>query len=147
MTILRFLEEGTQTMAVSPSPLRAALDHDGYVVVSNVVPKNYLDAVVHDIWRHTGASPDDRESWYNAELISKNGMVEMYHYPSMWNNRQFPRLHDVFTEVYGTPKLWVSLDRANLKPPADPAHPEHNQTGFIHWDTDTSVYPLSLIHI
>lgn len=128
-------------MAVTTAPLRAALERDGYVVVPGVVTQENLDAVIGDIWQHTGARPDDRESWYNAELISRNGMVEMYHYQSMWDNRQLPRLHEVFTEVYGTPKLWVSLDRTNLKPPADPAHPEHNQTGFIHWDTDTSVYP------
>jgi ectoine hydroxylase-related dioxygenase (phytanoyl-CoA dioxygenase family) len=35
----------------------------------------------------------------------------------------------------------ASIDRANFKPPADPAHPEHDHKGFIHWDTDTSLYP------
>ena len=128
-------------MAVSTSPLRAAIERDGYVVVPRVVPPELLNAVVEDIWQHTGALPDDRESWYQPERISRNGMVEMYHYQSMWNTRQYPGLYEVFKEVHGTPNLWVSLDRTNLKPPADPAHPEHNQTGFIHWDTDTSRYP------
>jgi ectoine hydroxylase-related dioxygenase (phytanoyl-CoA dioxygenase family) len=65
----------------------------------------------------------------------------MYHYQSMWNTRQYPRLHEVSAEIFGSGKLWVSIDRTNLKPPADPAHPEHNSQGFIHWDTDTLLYP------
>lgn len=128
-------------MAIQTTALRSVVQRDGYVVVPNVVPSENLAAVVADIWRHTGASPDDRESWYKPDLISKNGMVEMYQYQSIWNNRQHPRLYAIFSDILGTERLWVSLDRANLKPPADPAHPEHNQTGFIHWDTDTSRYP------
>jgi ectoine hydroxylase-related dioxygenase (phytanoyl-CoA dioxygenase family) len=128
-------------MAVTASSLRATIERDGYVVVPNVVPKENLQAVVDDIWAHTGARPDDRESWYKPGLVAPTGMVEMYHYQSMWNNRQHPRVHEVFTEVHGTERLWVSIDRTNLKPPADPAHPEHDHKGFIHWDTDTSVYP------
>ena len=48
-------------MAVTISPLRATLDRDGYVVILGVVPQRNLNAVVQDIWRHTGAKPDDRE--------------------------------------------------------------------------------------
>jgi ectoine hydroxylase-related dioxygenase (phytanoyl-CoA dioxygenase family) len=128
-------------MATTVSSLRATIEQNGYVVVPNVVPRENLEAVLADIWQHTGARPDDRESWYKPGIVASTGMVEMYHYQSMWNNRQHPRIHEVFAEVHGTDKLWVSIDRTNLKPPADPAHPEHDHKGFIHWDTDTSVYP------
>jgi ectoine hydroxylase-related dioxygenase (phytanoyl-CoA dioxygenase family) len=120
---------------------RAQLEEQGYVVVHGAVPPENLEAVIADIWRHTGASPDDRESWYLPGIISSHGMVQMYHYQSMWDNRQHPVLHRTFADIFGTERLWVSLDRTNLKPPADPAHPEHNDPGFIHWDTDTSQYP------
>lgn len=123
------------------SPLREQVEKNGYVVVPGVAPRENLQAVIADIWRHTGARPEDRESWYLPGVVSSAGMVEMYQYQSMWNNRQFPRLYDVFREVMGTERLWVSLDRTNLKPPADPRHPEHDHKGFIHWDTDTSKYP------
>jgi len=109
--------------------------------MQNAVPKENLEAVIDDIWQHAGAKPDDRESWYKPGIVSTAGMVEMYQYQSMWNNRQHPRLHEVFGDILGTEKLWVSLDRTNLKPPADPRHPEHDHKGFIHWDTDTSKYP------
>lgn len=128
-------------MSTLKSKLRAEIEDNGYAIVPNVVPKDLLDPVVEDIWRHTGADPNDRESWYKSGIVAPTGMVEMYHYPSMWNVRQFPRLHAIFAEVHGTEQLWVSIDRVNLKPPADPAHPEHDHKGFIHWDTDTSKYP------
>jgi hypothetical protein len=123
------------------SSLREQVEQHGYVVVPGVVPAENLEAVIADIWRHTGARPGDRESWYLPGVVSSAGMVEMYQYQSMWNNRQSPRLYEVFREVMGTERLWVSLDRTNLKPPADPRHPEHDHKGFIHWDTDTSKYP------
>src|SRR5581483_10605331 len=123
-------------MATVRSKLREAIDTDGYVVVPNVVPRENLKAVVDDIWDFVEADAADRESWYKPGIVASTGMVEMYHFPSMWANRQHPRVHEVFSEVYGTEKLWVSIDRVNFKPPADPAHPEHDHHGFIHWDTD-----------
>lgn len=128
-------------MATTKSSLRTRIESHGYVIVPRVVPPNLLDAVVDDIWGHVGADRADRESWYKPGIVASTGMVEMYHYQSMWNVRQHPRVHEIFAEVHGTEKLWVSIDRTNLKPPADPAHPEHDHKGFIHWDTDTSKYP------
>jgi hypothetical protein len=128
-------------MTLASSATRAQIERDGYVVVPGVVPKANLEAVVSDIWRHVGADPNDRESWYKPGIVASTGMVEMYHYQSMWNNRQLEAVHRLFAEVHGTERLWVSLDRVNLKPPADPAHPEHDHKGFIHWDTDTAQYP------
>ncbi len=123
------------------SPLRTRIEADGYVVVPGVVPASHLEAVVHDIFAHVGACPTDRSTWYRPGLVSGAGMVEMYHYQSMWNNRQWPAVHEVFAEILGTRHLWVTLDRTNLKPPADPAHPEFDFKGFIHWDTDIGRYP------
>lgn len=128
-------------MVSTKSRLRTEIEQNGYVIVSDVVPKGQLDTMVDDIWQHTGANRNDRESWYKPGIVASTGMVEMYHYQSMWNNRQFPKLHEIFAAVHGTEKLWVSIDRTNFKPPADPAHPEHDHKGFIHWDTDTSLYP------
>jgi len=128
-------------MAVTRSALRAEVEDNGYVVVPGVVPASQLEAVITDIFAHVGADRADRTSWYKPGLVSSAGMVEMYHYQSMWDNRQHPRLHEVFAEVLGTEALWVTLDRTNLKPPADAAHPEFNFKGFIHWDTDITRYP------
>jgi Phytanoyl-CoA dioxygenase (PhyH) len=128
-------------MAATSSTWRSLVEQNGYVVVPGMVPRENLDAVIADIWQHTGARPDDRASWYRPGIISPHGMIEMYHYQSKWDNRQHPRVHEVFADILGTERLWVSLDRVNLKPPADPEHSEYAGTGFIHWDVDISRYP------
>lgn len=46
-----------------PSEWRDQIATYGYVVVHDVVPPKNLQAVIDDMWRHTGADPDDSESW------------------------------------------------------------------------------------
>ena len=113
----------------------------GYVVVHDVVPRRNLDAVIEALWGFLGMDPDDPEDWYRPPL-KPGGMVEIYQHQALWDNRQGPRLHQAFSELLGTEKLWVSIDRANFKPPFHPDHPEYDHRGFIHWDYDTSQRPL-----
>ncbi len=128
-------------MEVVHSLLRSQLDAHGYVVVPAVVPGENLEAVVADIWRHLGADPHRPATWYRPGIVHATGMVEMYHYQSMWDNRQHPHLHQIFTDLFGDDTLWVSLDRVNFKPPVHAQHPEYDNKGFIHWDIDISRYP------
>ncbi len=123
------------------SLLRRQLDERGYVVVPAVVPKENLEAVIADIWQHLGADPRNPTTWYKPGIVQSTGMVEMYHYQSMWNNRQYPQLHQIFADLFGNEKLWVSLDRVNFKPPVNVQHPEYDNKGFIHWDIDIARYP------
>lgn len=123
------------------SELRQQIDERGYVVVPGVVSKEKVAAVVDDIWTHTGADPEQPESWYARDRVGPNGMVEMYHYQSMWDNRQDEALHQVFADIFGTEHLWVSIDRTNLKPPSVPEHPDYHHKGFMHWDADLEKYP------
>lgn len=126
-------------------------EENGYVVIPNAVPRENLDALVEQIWTFLEMEENDRESWYKykpytrediCSPISQAGMVEMYQHQTLWNNRQFPRLHQAFSEMLGTEKLWVSLDRANMKPPDRPDRPEWGHKGMIHWDIDTGELPL-----
>lgn len=121
--------------------LREEIDENGYVVVPGVVSKANVEAVVADIFEHTGADPNDSETWYAPGRIGSAGMVEMYHYQSMWDNRQASDLHAVFADIFDSDELWVSLDRTNLKPPSVPEHPDYYHKGFMHWDGDIGSYP------
>jgi hypothetical protein len=128
--------------------LRKELEERGYLVVRTGLPDELLEAVAADIWRHVGASPGDPATWYQPDVINpRAGMVEMYHYQSMWDVRQHPALHDVFSALHGTPELWVSLDRVAFKPPVTDDHPEFDSAGFIHWDTDINRYPDIPLHV
>lgn len=119
----------------------------GYVIIHDAVPPENLQATIDDIWRHTGSDPGDPETWYRPDVVRTVGMVEMYHYQSMWNNRQSPRVYELFKAIHGTDRLWVSIDRVGLKPPVNPAHPEYDHRGMIHWDTDMTRYPDIPFHV
>jgi hypothetical protein len=128
-------------------PILSDQDHaffaeNGYVIVPNAVPAENLQAVIDAIWEFTGLDPNDPNDWYRSPLPF-GGMIEMYQHQAMWDNRQHPRIHEAFSEILGTEKLWVSLDRVNMKPPRHPDHPEYDHKGFIHWDCDSSQPPKS----
>ena len=129
-------------------PVLSEQDHaffreNGYVVVPNAVPPENLDAVIAMIWEYLGMDPDNPEDWYR-EPLRPGGMVEVYQHQALWNNRQHPRVHEAFSDLLGTKKLWVTIDRANLKPPQHPDHPEYDHKGFMHWDIDVNKLPQPL---
>ena len=119
---------------------------NGYVVVPDAAPQENLQMVVDAIWEFQEMDRDNPGSWYRtperlngmAEL-NGSGMVEMYHHPAMWANRQEPRVHGAFADIWDTEKLWVTIDRCNLNVPNRPGF---EFEGFIHWDIDTSLDPL-----
>ena len=126
---------------------RAFWEGNGYVVVHNAVPQENLDAMVTTVWEFLEMDPERAEDWYKYQPytrdnlcspISAAGMVEIYQHQALWDNRQYPKVHQAFAEVWGDEKLWVSLDRANMKPPAREDRPEWCNKGMIHWDVDTS---------
>lgn len=127
-------------------PVLTAEDHafyaeNGYLVVREAVPAPLCEAVIEAIWNFLGMDRNDSEDWYRPPL-KPGGMIEIYQHQALWNTRQHPRLHEVFSELRGTPELYVSIDRAGMKPPQHPAHPDYDHKGFIHWDIDTSKRPL-----
>ncbi len=114
---------------------------NGYVILRNAVPLDHTNAVIAAMEEYLGIDINNPEDWYRG-AVKPSGMVELYQQQALWDNRQYPRIHQGFAELFGDEKLWVSMDRVNLKAPQHPEHPEHDHKGFIHWDIDTSL-PLS----
>ncbi len=114
---------------------------NGYVIIPKAVPQENLDAVIDEVWAFLGMNRKDPDDWYH-EPMRKGGMVEMYQTQGLWNNRQHPRVHAAFAEIWGREDLWVSMDRANCKPPNRADKPDWNHDGMIHWDLDTSRRPI-----
>ena len=138
-------------MTVLSKADRAFWEENGYVIIPNAVPQENLDRMVEAIWWFLDMDPEDSETWYKhkpftrdnrCSPISAGGMVEMYQHQAIWDNRQHPRVYQAFAEIWGEEKLWVSLDRANMKPPAREDKPDWNNRGMIHWDLDTSQQPI-----
>jgi hypothetical protein len=122
--------------------------HNGYIVIRNAVPAPQARATAGLIWEFDEKDPDDPETWYvlpRAEMQMKElagtGMVEVYNHQQLWNNRQHPRVYDAFVDIWGTEKLWVTIDRANLN---FPIRPGFEQKGFIHWDYDPETKPQNV---
>lgn len=134
-------------------PLRVLSEEDwkfwnenGYVIVRDAVPKEHLDRLVNLIWEFEEKDPNDPSTWYTSprreiamkELVN-TGMVELYNHQYLWDNRMYEKIYHAFVDIWGTEKLWVSIDRCNLNLPMKPGH---EYKGFIHWDVDTSLDPI-----
>ncbi|WP_394748316.1 phytanoyl-CoA dioxygenase family protein [Spongiimicrobium salis] len=122
--------------------------HNGYVVIKEAVPRKQAQQTADFLWEFEEKDPQDKESWYTdprAEIQMKElagtGMVEVYNHQLLWNNRQMEKVYDAFVDVWGTEKLWVTIDRANLN---FPIRPGHEYKGFIHWDYDPETKPQNV---
>lgn len=136
-------------------PLRVLTEEDwsfwiknGYVVVRNAVPKQQVKKLADYLWEYERKDPNNITTWYarpNAEMqmkeLNNTGMVEIYNHPFMWDNRQHPTIHQAFTDIWGTEKLWVTIDRANLN---FPLRPGFEYKAFIHWDYDPETKPQNV---
>ena len=122
--------------------------HNGYIVIKNAVPKEQVAETAKFLWEFEEKDPKDSETWYTqprAEMKMKElggtGMVEVYNNQHLWNNRQMQRVYDAFVDIWGTEKLWVTIDRANLN---FPIRPGFTYKGFIHWDYDPETKPQNV---
>ncbi|MDO8967736.1 phytanoyl-CoA dioxygenase family protein [Algoriphagus sp.] len=122
--------------------------NNGYVVIKNAVSKEQAAQTVAFLWEFEEKDPEDKSTWYTApraemqmkELVG-TGMVEVYNHQRLWDNRQSKRVYDAFVDIWGTEKLWVSIDRANLN---FPIRPGFEYKGFIHWDYDPDTKPQNV---
>ncbi|MFS4415816.1 phytanoyl-CoA dioxygenase family protein [Maribacter sp. 2307ULW6-5] len=122
--------------------------HNGYIVIKNAVPKEQVAQTAAFLWEFDEKDAADPSTWYappRAEMKMKElagtGMVEVYNHQTLWNNRQTQRVYDAFVDVWGTEKLWVTIDRANLN---FPQRAGEERDGFIHWDYDPETKPQNV---
>ena len=137
------------------NPLRVLSEADwqcwitnGYIVIKNAVPREQAKATANFLWEFEEKDPANQETWYappRAEMqmkeLTNTGMVEVYNNQHLWNNRQMQKVYDAFADIWGTEKLWVTIDRANLN---FPIRPGFGYKGFIHWDYDPETKPVNV---
>lgn len=122
--------------------------HNGYIVIKAAVPKEQAKRTADFLWEFEEKDPNDPGTWYTApraemkmKELTGTGMVEVYNHQHLWNNRQMQRVYDAFVDIWGTEKLWVTIDRANLN---FPIRPGFKYKGFIHWDYDPDTKPQNV---
>jgi len=123
----------------------------GFVVVRGVYEKSQMEDTVNEIWtdlEKSGAVKEkDVQSWDNM-AIAKTGIFgdSVAHSKMMWENRQSPKLHRIYSNLIGTEDLLVSLDRVCVMRPTKGVpkylggeekvdHPEWKTVdAWFHWD-------------
>ena len=122
--------------------------HNGFVVIKNVVSREQVKKTADFLWEFEEKDPNNQESWYRApraemqmKELQGTGMVEVYNHQLLWENRQTERVYNTFVDIWGTEKLWVTIDRANLNFPIQPGF---EYKGFIHWDYDPETKPQNV---
>lgn len=144
---LRTSTEGLPLRVLSEADW-AFWQHNGYIVIKNAIPREQALQTAAFLWEFEEKDPNNPDTWYappRAEIqmkeLTNSGMVECYNNQMLWNNRQHRRLYDAFVDIWGTEKLWVTIDRANLN---FPVRPEFPFKGFIHWDYDPETRPQNV---
>ena len=136
-------------------PLKALGEEDwtfwkenGYVIIKNAITKEQAQKTADFLWAFEEKDPTDKNTWYapaRAEMrmteLVNSGMVEVYNHQYLWDNRQTQKVYDAFTDVWGSEKLWVTIDRANLNFPMQEGF---EFKGFIHWDYDPETKPQNV---
>jgi hypothetical protein len=119
---------------------------NGYVIIPNAIPKDQIEKTVNLIWEFEEKDPKDPSTWYTSprremkmKELTNTGMVELYNHQYLWDNRTYEKVYNAFADIWGTEKLWASIDRCNLNLPIKEGH---EYQGFIHWDVDTSLDPV-----
>lgn len=138
------------------APLRVLSEQDwafwiknGYIVIENAVDPGQIDRLERLIWEFEEMDPRDRGTWYppeksrlrKTELSFNAGMIELYNHQYLWDTRQMQRVYDAFVDIWGTHKLWVSIDRLNFNLPPEPGF---EFKSFMHWDYDPESAPQNV---
>jgi Phytanoyl-CoA dioxygenase (PhyH) len=144
-----------RTSLADGEPLRVLSEADwkfwienGYVIIKKAVPRAQALRTAQFVWEFEEKDPKNPDTWYTApraemkmKELGGTGMVEVYNNQYLWNNRQVKRVHDAFADIWGTDKLWVTIDRANLN---FPLRPGFEYKGFVHWDYDPATKPQNV---
>ena len=120
----------------------------GYIVIKNAIPREQAKSTADFLWEFEDKNPGDPSTWYTApraemkmKELAGTGMVEVYNNQYLWSNRQTKKVYDAFVDIWGTEKLWVTIDRANLN---FPIREGYEYKGFIHWDYDPETKPQNV---
>tara|TARA_B100000575_G_scaffold54069_1_gene40617 strand:+ start:52055 stop:53005 length:951 start_codon:yes stop_codon:yes gene_type:complete len=121
---------------------------NGYVIIKNVISREQADKTAKFIWEFDDKLENDPSTWYKKERakmemreLAGTGMVEVYNNQILWDNRQTEKVYNSFVDIWGTEKLWTTIDRVNLNFPMIPGF---EYDGFIHWDYDPETKPQNV---
>jgi hypothetical protein len=121
---------GLETILSEPVLSEAELafwDEQGYCVVKGAVSREACEAAVAAILEYAGMSMEDPNSWYGEGI-----WILLAHHPALWANRNAPRIHTAFAQIWGRRDLWMNVDVCGVNPPLRPGYTFQGTP--LHWD-------------
>ena len=122
------------TMQPLTSKHRDQLIEQGWLMIPDVVPKALCERSAAALCGFINVDPEDPATWRNY-VTHGHGIIPLHHDQALWDVRQLPQMHELFSVIYQTAKLWVSFDRGSFKVPSS-----FHESGFrmdaVHWDGD-----------
>lgn len=119
-----------------PEPVLSAadlayFDEHGYTVLHDAVPQTQCAAAAQALYEFVHVDPGDPETWYGGPQ-GHSIWVPLIHHPAFWRNRDAPRIHAAFAQLWGTADLWVNADQGGFHPPERDGWPFPGP--HLHWD-------------
>ncbi len=106
-------------------------DANGYVVVRDAVPPANCPAAVEAICAFLDVDVDRPETWYGGPQ-GHSIWVPLLHHPALSANRESPRIHRAFAQLWDREDLWVNVDQTGFNPPEKPGWSFPGP--HLHWD-------------
>ncbi|HEY3741810.1 MAG TPA: phytanoyl-CoA dioxygenase family protein [Bryobacteraceae bacterium] len=120
------LESILNEAVLSPDDLAFWNEH-GYVVVKKAVDATACAAAIDAIFSYARISKDDPDSWYGQQI-----WIPLADHPALWKNRNSPRIHTAFSQIWRRRDLWMNVDVCGVNPPVRPGY--QFQGTPLHWD-------------
>jgi len=116
---------------------RDQLNSVGFTRVPGLIPTGSALPLLHTLKEFSFVDWSNPATWYSLPE-SYLGIIPSHHHQAQWDFRQHPRLHEVFSALWGTQVLWVTIDRIGFVPPLRPARvvgcsPRINSSALICW--------------
>jgi hypothetical protein len=111
---------------LSPADLAFWEEH-GYIRIQQAVDADACRAALDAILAFAGMSMEQPESWYHEGL-----WIPLAHHPALWANRNAPRIHTAFGQIWGRRDLWMNVDVCGVNPPLRPGYSFRGTP--LHWD-------------
>jgi hypothetical protein len=121
---------GSPEAALTPEDL-AFWDRNGYLILHDAVPAPQCRAAAEAIYDFLRVDPADPATWY-SNPAGHTIWVSLLRHPAFQANRESPRIHAAFAQLWGRADLWPTIDQGGFNPPERPRWPFPGPR--LHWD-------------
>jgi len=94
-------------------------NENGYVVLHDAVSPEQCEAAAQAIYGFLGMDPGRPDTWYGGPQ-GHSIWIPLLHHPAFWANRDSPRIHRAFAQLWGRADLWATVDQCGMNPPERP---------------------------